>query len=90
MLGYIEVVCLIWGPMLASQSCLHAFCVLTSIHLLSLLLKMLFIILVIIIVAFMLTHCNLFIIGVFYYYKLTMRLRVFEISTILLIVTSIP
>ena len=36
----------IWGPMLASQPCLHAFWVLTSLHLLSFLLKMSFIILV--------------------------------------------
>ena len=35
-----EVVCLILGPMLASQPCLHAFWVLTSLHL-SFLLKML-------------------------------------------------
>ena len=41
-----EVFCLILGPMLAFQPCLHAFGVLTSIHLLSLLLKMFFIILV--------------------------------------------
>ena len=41
-----EVVYLILGPMLASQPCLHAFWVLTSLHLLSLLLKMFFIILV--------------------------------------------
>ena len=34
-----EVVCLILGPMLVSQPCLHAFCVLTSLHL-SFLLKM--------------------------------------------------
>ena len=36
----------ILGPMLASQPCLHAFWVLTSLHLLSFLLKMFFIILV--------------------------------------------
>ena len=36
-----EVVCLILGPILASQSCLHAFWVLTSLHL-SFLLKMFF------------------------------------------------
>ena len=30
-----EVVCLILGPMLASQPCSHAFWVLTSLHLLS-------------------------------------------------------
>ena len=41
-----EVVCLISGPMLASRPCLHAFWVLTSLHLLSFLLKMFFIILV--------------------------------------------
>ena len=41
-----EVVCLILGPMLASQPCSHAFWVLTSLHLLSFLLKMFFIILV--------------------------------------------
>ena len=41
-----EVVCLILGPMLASQPCSHAFWVLTSLHLLSLLLKIFFIILV--------------------------------------------
>ena len=35
-----EVVCLILGPMLASQPCSHAFWVLTSLHLLSFLLKM--------------------------------------------------
>ena len=40
-----EVVCLILGPMLASQPCSHAFWVLTSLHLLSFLLKMFFIIL---------------------------------------------
>ena len=40
-----EVVCLILGPMLASQPCSHAFWVLTSLHL-SFLLKMFFIILV--------------------------------------------
>ena len=34
MLGYMEVVCLILGPMLASQPCSHALWVLTSIHLL--------------------------------------------------------
>ena len=38
MYGYMEVVCLILGPMLASQPCLHAFWVLTSLHLLSFLL----------------------------------------------------
>ena len=37
-----EVVCLSLGPMLASQPCLHAFWVLTSLHLLSFLLKMCF------------------------------------------------
>ena len=42
-----EVVCLILGPMLASQPCLHAFWVLTSLHFLSFLLKMFFIILVV-------------------------------------------
>ena len=41
-----EVVCLILGPMLASQPCSHAFWVLTSLHLLSFLLKMFFIILI--------------------------------------------
>ena len=41
-----EVVCLILGPKLASQPCLLAFWVLTSLHLLSFLLKMFFIILV--------------------------------------------
>ena len=41
-----EMVCLILAPMLASQPCLHAFWVLTSLHLLSFLLKMFFIILV--------------------------------------------
>ena len=35
-----EVVCLILGPTLTSQPCLHAFWVLTSLHLLSFLLKM--------------------------------------------------
>ena len=35
-----EVVCLILGPMLASQPCSQAFWVLTSLHLLSFLLKM--------------------------------------------------
>ena len=40
-----EVVCLILGPMLASQPCSHAFWVLTSLHFLSFLLKMFFIIL---------------------------------------------
>ena len=40
-----EVVGLILGPMLASQPCSHAFWVLTSLHLLSFLLKMFFIIL---------------------------------------------
>ena len=35
MYGYMELVCLILGPMLASQPCLHAFWVLTSLHLLS-------------------------------------------------------
>ena len=45
-MDYMEVVCLILGPMLASQPCLHAFWVLTSLHLLSFLLKMFFIILV--------------------------------------------
>ena len=42
-----EVVCLILGLKLASQPCLLAFWVLTSLHLLSFLLKMFFIILVI-------------------------------------------
>ena len=37
-----EVVCLILGPMLASQPCSHALLVLTSLHLLSFLLKMFF------------------------------------------------
>ena len=37
-----EVVCLILGRMLASQPCSHAFWVLTSLHLLSFLLKMFF------------------------------------------------
>ena len=37
-----EVVCLILRPMLASQPCSHAFWVLTSLHLLSFLLKMFF------------------------------------------------
>ena len=41
-----EVVGLILGPILASQPCSHAFWVLTSLHLLSFLLKMFFIILV--------------------------------------------
>ena len=41
-----EVVGLILGPMLASQPCLHTFWVLTSLHLLSFLLKIFFIILV--------------------------------------------
>ena len=40
-----EVVCLILGPMSASQPCSHPFWVLTSLHLLSFLLKMFFIIL---------------------------------------------
>ena len=35
-----EVVCLILGPTLTSQPCLHAFRVLTSLHLPSFLLKM--------------------------------------------------
>ena len=35
-----EVVCLILGPMLASQPCSHVLWVLTSLHLLSFLLKM--------------------------------------------------
>ena len=39
-----EVVCLILGPMSASQPCSHPFWVLTSLHLLSFLLKMFFII----------------------------------------------
>ena len=43
MLGYMEV---ILGRMLASQPCLHAFWVLASLHILSFLLKMFFIILV--------------------------------------------
>ena len=33
MWGYMEVVCLILGPVLASQHCSHAFSVLTSLHL---------------------------------------------------------
>ena len=37
-----EVVCLILGPMLASKPCLPVFWILTSLHLLSLLLKMFF------------------------------------------------
>ena len=37
-----EVVCLILGPMLVSRPCSHAFWVLTSLHLLSFLLKMFF------------------------------------------------
>ena len=41
-----EVVCLIFAPMLASQPCSDAFWVLTSLHLLSFLLNMFFIILV--------------------------------------------
>ena len=41
-----KVVCLILGPMLAYQPCSHAFWALTSLHLLSFLLKMFFIILV--------------------------------------------
>ena len=41
-----EMVCLILGPMLASRPCSHDFWVLTSLHLPSFLLKMLFIILV--------------------------------------------
>ena len=41
-----EVVCLILGPMLASQPCSHAFWVLTSLHLLSFLLKMFFVFIV--------------------------------------------
>ena len=53
-----EVVCLILGPMLASQPCSHAFWVLTSLHLLSFLLKMLFIILVSIV--FFLNGVNIF------------------------------
>ena len=32
MLGYMEVVCLILGPMLASQPCSHAFWVLSSLQ----------------------------------------------------------
>ena len=36
------VVCLNLGPMLASQHCSHAFSVLTSLHVLSFLLKMFF------------------------------------------------
>ena len=32
--GYMEVVCLILGPMLVSQPCSYAFWVLTSLHLL--------------------------------------------------------
>ena len=39
MYGYMEVVCLIFGPTLTSQPCLHAFRVLTSLHLPSFLLK---------------------------------------------------
>ena len=46
-----EVVCLILGPMLASQPCSHAFWVLTSLHLLSFLLKMFFIILYILVLT---------------------------------------
>ena len=53
-----EVVCLILGPMLASQPCLPAFWVLTSLHLLSFLLKMFFIILVFIV--FFLNGVNIF------------------------------
>ena len=45
-------------PMLASQPCLHAFWVLTSLHLLSFLLKMFFIILVSIV--FFLNGVNIF------------------------------
>ena len=47
-----EVVCLILGPMLASRPCSHAFWVLPSLHLLSFLLKMFFIILVSIVFFF--------------------------------------
>ena len=53
-----EVVCLILGPKLASQPCLLAFWVLTSLHLLSFLLKMFFIILVSIV--FFLNGVNIF------------------------------
>ena len=54
-----EVVCLILGPKLASQPCLLAFWVLTSLHLLSFLLKMFFIILVFI--DFFLNDVNVFV-----------------------------
>ena len=47
-----EVVRLILGPMLVSKPCLLAFWVLTSLHLLSFLLKMFFIILVFIVFFF--------------------------------------
>ena len=53
-----EVVSLIFGPMLVSRTCLHAFWVLTSIHL-SFLLKMCFIILVFIV--FFLNGVNMFV-----------------------------
>ena len=46
-----EVVCLILGPMLASQPRSHAFWVLMSLHLLSFLMKMFFIILYIYIIT---------------------------------------
>ena len=52
-----EVVCLILGG-LASQSCSHAFWVLTSLHLLSFLVKMFFIILVSIVALFQLATCS--------------------------------
>ena len=55
-----EVVCLILGPMLASRPCSHTFWVLTSLHLLSFLLKMFFIILVFI-VFFSLNGVNMFV-----------------------------
>ena len=54
-----EVVCLILGPMLASQPCSYAFSVLTSLHLVSFLLKMFFIILVSIV--FFLNGVNIFV-----------------------------
>ena len=53
-----EVVCLILGPKLASQPCLLAFWVLTSLLFLSFLLKMFFIILVFI--DFFLNDVNVF------------------------------
>ena len=48
-----EVVCLILVTMLASRPCSHAFWVLMSLHLISFLLKMFFIILVSIVVFFL-------------------------------------